>query len=97
MWDFLQIYGIWIVFGVLFFLMMRMHSGGMHGNGMGGGCGMGMDHEHHQHDEPSNTQRAIPLDSANDDTRNETFVRDVPAEEEEIPLSQYPVGHSTGR
>ena len=32
--KFLQTYGIWIVFGGLFLLMMRVH-------GAGGGCGMG--------------------------------------------------------
>ena len=97
MWDFLQIYGIWIVFGVLFILMMRMHSGGMHGNGMGSGCGMGMGHG--QSDEPSNAPRAVPLDDTDVETRNETFVRDVPTEEKEIPSSQYPdpVGHLIGR
>jgi hypothetical protein len=38
MWHFLQTYGLWIVFGIFFLLMMRMHfggMGGMHGNGMG--------------------------------------------------------------
>ncbi len=108
MWDFLQTYGIWIVFGIFFILMMRMHSGGMHGKGMGGGCGMGMQHD--QSEEPSNTQRAVPLydgtgasqrvvplDDTDIDNRNETFVRDFPAEEEENPSSQYPVGQLTGR
>lgn len=111
MWQFLQTYGFWIVFGIFFLLMMRMHRGGMggmHGNGMGGGCGMGMGHD--QSNEPSNTQRAVPLhdgtsesqravpwDDADVDPQNETFVRDVPAEEEGIPSNQYPVGHHTGR
>jgi hypothetical protein len=41
--TFLQTYGFWIVFIVLFILMMRMHGG----HGMGGGCGMGgMEHDH---------------------------------------------------
>ena len=35
MWEFLQAYGTWIVFGLIFLLMMRMCGGG------GGGCGMG--------------------------------------------------------
>ena len=33
MWEFLQAYGIWIVLGLFFVLMMR-----------GGGCGMGHQH-----------------------------------------------------
>ncbi len=37
MWEFLQSYGIWILFGVLFLFMMRAHGHGGHG----GGCGMG--------------------------------------------------------
>jgi hypothetical protein len=57
MWEFLQTYGIWILFGILFLLMMRMHGHGMHG--MGGGCGMGMGHD--QYDEPSDGQRVVPL------------------------------------
>jgi hypothetical protein len=75
---------------------------------MGGGCGMGMGHD--QSDEPSNTQRAValhdgtierqrvvPLDDADVDTQNETFMHDAPAEKEEIPSNQYPVGHHIGR
>lgn len=102
MWQFLQTYGIWIVFGIFFLLMMRMHGGGM------GGCGMGMGHD--RSDESSNTQRAVPLrngtsesqrvvplDTADGNTQNETFVSDVPAEKEEIPSHQYPVGHHTSR
>ena len=67
MWQFLQTYGIWILLGALFILMMRMHGGGMHGHGMGGGCGMGMEHD--QHDEPSNTQRVVPLDDIGADAQ----------------------------
>lgn len=65
MWEFLQTYGIWILFIVFFVLMMRMHGGGMHGHGMGGGCGMGMDYdEHDQHDQygqHAHRQRVVPL------------------------------------
>ena len=40
--EFFEAYGGWIVIGVLFLLMMRMHGGGM-------GCGMGHGgHEGHQ-------------------------------------------------
>jgi hypothetical protein len=63
MWEFLQTYGIWILFGILFLLMMRMHSGGAHG--MRGGCGMG----HDQYDEPSDSKRAVPLDEYTDTQR----------------------------
>lgn len=41
MWEFLQSYGIWILSGALFLVMMRFHGHGSHG----GGCGMGR-HEH---------------------------------------------------
>ena len=70
MWQFLQTYGIWILIGIFFVLMMRMHGGGMHGRGMGGGCGMGMDHdEHDQHDQHSNGQRVVPLDNEHTDAQ----------------------------
>jgi hypothetical protein len=65
MWEFLQTYSIWILFGLLFLLMMRRHGGGMHG--MGGGCGMGMGHD--QYNEPSDRQRAVPLDEYADTQR----------------------------
>ena len=72
MWEFLQTYGIWILFGIMFLLMMRMHSGGMRGGGMhsggmhgGGGCGMGDE----QHNEPSDRQRVVPLRDENTDTQ----------------------------
>jgi len=98
------------VFGIFFLFMMRMHfgggMGGMHGGG--GGCGMGMGHNHS--DEPSNTQRAVPLqdgtiesqrmvplNNTDSDPQNETFVREIPTEKEEFPSSQYPVGHHTSR
>jgi hypothetical protein len=109
MWEFLQNYGIWIVFGVLFLLMMRMHRGGMHGNGMGGGCGMGMSHDHNQHNDPSHSQRVVPSDDRNRDplseipsysedvnTQEKTSVREISTEEGEIPVRHYPVGHPTG-
>lgn len=67
MWQFLQTYGIWIIFGVLFVLMMRMHSGGMHGHGMGGGCGMSMDHD--EHDQRSHGQRVVPLGDEHTDAK----------------------------
>lgn len=41
--DFLQDYGIWILFGFLFLLMLR-------GRGRGIGCGMGDHREHHGED-----------------------------------------------
>ena len=43
MWEFLQAYGVWIVFGLFFLFMLRMHGGG--------GCGMGHD-QHSGHQEP---------------------------------------------
>jgi hypothetical protein len=39
--DFLQDYGLWILFGFLFLLMLR---------GRGIGCGMGAHGEHHSED-----------------------------------------------
>lgn len=75
MWEFLQTYGIWILFIVLFVLMMRMHGGGMHGGGMGGGCGMGMGHD--QHDQQSNRQRVVPLGN------------EQAEEQRAIPLDEY--------
>ncbi len=44
MWEFLQAYGTWIVFGLVFVLMMRMCGSG------GGGCGMGHSHQPHNRD-----------------------------------------------
>jgi hypothetical protein len=45
--EFLQAYGSWILIGLFFLFMMRMHGG--HG---GSGCGMGgHDHSSHQSDE----------------------------------------------
>ncbi len=46
MWEFLQAYGTWILFGVFFVFMLRMHTSG--------GCGMA----HEQHSDPSTTKRA---------------------------------------
>jgi hypothetical protein len=72
MWQFLQTYGLWIVFGIFFLLMMRMHRGGMGGmhGGHGGGNRMRMDHSS---EEASYTQRVVPLD---EDQRG-TVVRDI--------------------
>ena len=74
MWQFLQTYGIWILIGVFFVLMMRMHGGGMHGHDMGGGCGMGMDHD--EHDQRSHGQRVVPFVDEHTDAQ-----RVVPLEE----------------
>ncbi len=72
MWEFLQTYGIWILFIVFFVLMMRMH-------GMGGGCGMG-------HDEHSNRQRAVPLRDEYPDAQR-TAPRDEYADTQQaVPL-----------
>jgi hypothetical protein len=76
MWQFLQTYGIWILFGIVFIFMIRMHLGGM--GGMHGGRG-GMDMN--RSDEPSrdnapDTQRAIPLDN----NQHGTVVRDITPE-----------------
>ena len=92
MWQFLQTYGPWMLFGLVFLLMMRMHSGGMHG--YGGGHGMG----HYQDEEPSapyradsaydqqaERQRVVPLDDAQRTTR----VRDFDRSEEQSP-AEYP-------
>ena len=59
MWQFLQTYGIWIVLGVVFILMMRMCGGGMHGSR--GGCGMGMDQNHDQNEEQAKAPRVVPF------------------------------------
>jgi len=40
--EFLQAYGFWIIIGLFFLAMMRMHGGGQ----SSGGCGMGGDHQH---------------------------------------------------
>jgi hypothetical protein len=73
---FLQTYGIWILIGIFFVLMMRMHSGGMQGHGMGGGCGTGMSHDEHEHDEHRKPQ-AVPLDD-----RDSSYQRVVPLKDE---------------
>ena len=71
MWEFLQTYGLWIVFGIISILMMRMHSGGMHG--MGSSCGMGMNHDQEQHDglsrTPTQSQQAMQFEDAETYTR----------------------------
>ena len=53
MWEFLQAYGLWIVFGLFFLLMMRMCGGG------GGGCGMG--HSHSDQDQQTGHQSHAEL------------------------------------
>ena len=72
MWQFLQTYGIWILFIIFFLLMMRMHGGGMGGmhGGHGGRSGM---RTHHSSEEPSNMQRVVPQD----DSQSGTVVRDI--------------------
>lgn len=75
---FLQTYGIWILFIVLFVLMMRMHGGGHSGHGMGGGCGMGMSHNEHEHDEHGKPQ-AVPRDD-----RHSSYQRVVPLNDEPV-------------
>ncbi|MBF8266555.1 MAG: hypothetical protein HW388_63 [Dehalococcoidia bacterium] len=53
MWDFLQSYGIWILFGGVHFLfMMRAHGHGSHGYG-----GRGM--EGHEHTKQPGEQDAV--------------------------------------
>lgn len=59
MWQFLQTYGIWIVLGVVFILMMRMCGGGMHGSR--GGCGMDMGQSHDQNEEQAKAPRVVPF------------------------------------
>jgi len=49
--EFLQAYGVWILFGLFFLVMMRMH-----GSPGGTGCGMG-GHDHGSHDEPAAEKR----------------------------------------
>lgn len=45
MWEFLQAYGYWIVFGLFLVFMLRMHAGG---------CGMGHgQHGDHGADKPT--------------------------------------------
>ena len=51
MLQFLQTYGVWILLGAFFILMMRMH-GGAHG---GAGCGMGGQNELPRENEESGT------------------------------------------
>ncbi len=79
MWQFLQTYGIWILFIIFLVLMMRMH-------GMVGGCGMGMDHDREDehsnrqgtvplHDEHSDAERVIPLDEEYSDAQRRALVR----------------------
>lgn len=87
MWQFLQTYGIWILFGIFFILMMRMHGGGMHGHGMGGGCGMGMNHDGHEHDEHRRSQ-AVPLDDRDSSYQRVVPLKDEPVQSDEWAASQ---------
>lgn len=94
MWQLLQTYGSWILFGIVFLLMMRMHSGGMHGHG--GGHGMGMGHQQDEessapyrndsaYDQQAEIQRVVPLE----DGQRVTQVRDFSMREENPPV-EYP-------
>ncbi len=51
--QFLQAYGTWILLGLFFVVMLRMHAGG-------GGCGMG----HGESADPAQTPRQPPIDEA---------------------------------
>ena len=55
MLEFLQTYGTWIVFGIFFVLMLRMHGGG--------GCGMG----HQDHTDGTNA-RPTDANARSDET-----------------------------
>jgi hypothetical protein len=93
MWQFLQTYGIWLLFGLFFLLMLRMHGGGMHGHRGGHGMGTGYTQDegssnmqravpsYHQHEAP---QRVVPLDNAERDT----VVRDITPGEENTLAEQ---------
>ena len=94
MWAFLQTYGIWLLFGVLILLMMRMHSGGRD-----------MDHVQYeeyadrQRVEPmrvsnTDTKRAVPLEGKN--TQHGTLVRDVSAEEGNVDEGRYQTSRRRG-
>lgn len=52
MGEFLQAYGFWIVFGLFFVFMLRMHAGG--------GCGAG----HGSHQQPSDARREPTVDDS---------------------------------
>lgn len=58
MLEFFQAYGSWILFGLFFLIMVRMH-------GSGGGCGMGR--QHHT-EEP--TPKATGADEKADQATN---------------------------
>jgi hypothetical protein len=90
--TFLQTYGFWIFFIILFVLMMRMH----------GGCGMGgMEHDHqdqsaHQHQrsaEPMSSDeqpRVIPYTGNEYDDRYRYNQQDQPRDRE------FPAEHTDG-
>jgi hypothetical protein len=85
MWQFLQTYGIWILFIVFFVLMMRMHGGGHSGHGMGGGCGM--KHDEQEHDEHRKSQ-AVPLDDGDTSYQRGVPLKDEPVRTDEWTASQ---------
>jgi len=96
MWQFLQTYGIWILLGVFFLLMMRMYGSGIHGMGT----------RHYQHAEPvdsqraesrydgsANAQRAVPFHMGNADAQSDTFVRDIAPEDQGASRERYAKKH----
>lgn len=86
MWQFLQTYGIWILFIVFFILMMRMHGGGMHG--MGGGCGMG---GHNHQDETDERQRVVPTHDGHSSSQRVVPLDEYKGEQQVMPpIAQYP-------
>jgi hypothetical protein len=72
MWQFLQTYGIWIFFGILFILMMRMHGHG--------GCSMGMSHD--QHNEHIRQKASLPEMTQVDSSRTVPLEQLIPPEQE---------------
>jgi len=56
--EFLQTYSSWIIFGLVFLFMMRMHGG--HG---GGGCGMGS-HDHSNGNGQPDKERLVQGDES---------------------------------
>ena len=81
MWQFLQTYGLWIVFAIFFVFMIRMHLGGGMRGMHGGGGGMNMDRtQEPSYDNSPDTQRAIPLDNNQQGT-----VRNITPEGKIVP------------
>ncbi|MBI4504151.1 MAG: hypothetical protein HY691_01330 [Chloroflexi bacterium] len=64
--QFLQSYGVWIIAGVFFLLMLRMHAGGA-------GCGMG----HGDHQQAPDSRRQ-PVDDAASDEPSATATATTP-------------------